>query len=236
MTVSNAEIKKVRSLREKKFRDETSLFVVEGEKMVREALSSGWDVVAVYRREEVGDEVMGRLSALSTPSPVLAVVRQKASAGFEGPRPGLCLALDSVRDPGNLGTIVRLADWFGVDTVFASRDTVELYNPKVIQSSMGSIFRKNIVYCDLEEVCRSYRASGRKVCGTFLDGSDIYLTPLDGDALVIMGNEANGISARIGALADVRLNIPCFAPAGASPESLNVAVATAVVMSEFRRR
>jgi len=236
MTVSNAEIKKVRSLREKKFRDESSLFVVEGEKMVREALASGWEVVSVYRREEVGDEVMQRLSLLATASPVLAVVRQKESSVFDGPRPGLCLALDSVRDPGNLGTIVRLADWFGVDTIFASRDTVELYNPKVIQSSMGSIFRKRVVYCDLEQVCRIYLDSGRKVCGTFLNGSDIYTASLDADSLVVMGNESNGVSDRIGSLCNQRLTIPCFAPGGSAPESLNVAVASAVVMSEFRRR
>ena len=236
MTVSNAEIKKVRSLREKKFRDETRLFVVEGEKMVREALGSGWDVVSVYRRETVGEEAMERMSSLSSPSPVLAVVRQKETEGFRGPRPGLCLALDAIRDPGNLGTIIRLADWFGVDTIFASPDTVELYNPKVIQSSMGSVFRKNVIYCDLTQVCRSYREAGRKVCGTFLGGSDIYRADLDGDALVVMGNEANGISGPVGALADMRLTIPCFAPDGAAPESLNVAVATAVVMSEFRRR
>lgn len=236
MTVSNAEIKKVRSLKEKKFRDESSLFVVEGEKMVREALASGWDVVSVYRRDEVGEETMGRLSALSSPSPVLAVVRQKESPAFEGPGEGLCLALDSVRDPGNLGTIIRLADWFGVETIFASTDTVELYNPKVIQASMGSVFRKKVVYCDLKEVCRAYSAAGRDICGTFLDGENIYGTGLKTGSLVVMGNEANGISPEIAALATRRLNIPCFAPEGSAPESLNVAIATAVVMSEFRRR
>ena len=129
MSISKNELRQVRSLAQKKFRDESGRFVVEGEKMVSEALASGFEVVSVYRRDEIGEEAMARLSMLSSPSPVLAVVRQPAPVPFH-PSKGLFLALDGIRDPGNLGTILRVADWFGIDGVVASPDTVELYNPK----------------------------------------------------------------------------------------------------------
>ena len=140
MSITQAEIKQIRSLREKKYRDALALFVVEGEKLVQEALDSDFEVVRVLRREEVGESVMERISQLSTPSPVLAVVArpQPAVPPLEHE---LYLALDGVRDPGNLGTILRIADWFGVRTVFLSEDCVEPYNPKAIQASMGSIFQ-----------------------------------------------------------------------------------------------
>ena len=231
--ITQAEIKRIRSLREKKYRDETGLFVVEGEKMVREALSSGFEVVRVLRREEVGEEVMARLSQLSSPSPVLAVVRRPELAQ-DVAETGLCLALDGIRDPGNLGTIVRLADWFGVETVFLSDDCVELFNPKVIQASMGSVFRVRVVTADLVALCRRFREAGRGVFGTFLDGKDIYRQALPAEGLVVMGNEAAGIRPEVAVQVDVRLLIPSFGRSGA--ESLNVAAATAVTLSEFRRR
>lgn len=232
--LSANEIKTIRSLREKKFRDSFGLFTVEGEKMVSEALASGMEVVQVIRRDEVGEAVMGRLSSLSTPPPVMAVVRQG-----EAPRPGkpsgLCLALDSIRDPGNLGTILRIADWFGIDTVYASPDTVEVFNPKVIQASMGSVFRKRPVYCDLPSLCESFTLSGLEVFGTFLEGDSIYNAELPSQGLIIMGNESEGISGVVAGKVGRRITIPRFgSPDGA--ESLNVAVATAVTLSEFRRR
>ena len=232
-TVSNNEIKELRSLREKKYRDSLGLFVVEGEKMVAEAMESGLEVMSVYRRDEVGDKVMERISSLTTPSPVLAVVRRPAPAV---PSPGgLCLALDAVRDPGNLGTIMRIADWFGIDAIYASRDTVEAFNPKVIQASMGAVFRKQIIYCGLPELCRTFRAAGFQVFGTFLDGEDIYTCTLPSEGLIVMGNEADGVSVEVAAEASRRLTIPSFAK-GRGAESLNVAVAAAVTVSEFRRR
>ena len=215
--LTNAEIKRVRSLREKKFRDEFGQFVVEGEKMVEEALTSGFRVNAVYRMDEVGAEAMERMSQLSSPSPVLAV------------------GLDSVRDPGNMGTILRLADWFGVSTVFASPDSVEIFNPKVVQASMGSVFRVHAVYSDLPDICRRFRAADMPVYGTFLDGDDIESLGLSSEGLVIMGNEANGISAEVAKFVSSRLFIPSFAK-GRTAESLNVAAATAITLSEFRRR
>ena len=233
MNITQAEIKQIRSLREKKFRDAYGLFVVEGEKMVQEALLSGFEVVRVWRREEIGDAAMERISQLSSPSPVLAVVSRPEPEGIVLPR-SLCLGLDGIRDPGNLGTILRIADWFGVETVFASDDCVDLYNPKVIQSSMGSIFRVRVVTADLPDLARRFRAAGMRVYGTFLDGNDLYRETLRPEGLVVMGNEAAGIRPEVAAEVDARLLIPSFGRSGA--ESLNVAAATAVTLSEFRRR
>ncbi len=233
MSITQAEIKRIRSLREKKFRDAYGLFVVEGEKMVQEALHSGFRVEGVWRREEIGDAAMERISQLSTPSPVLAVVARPEPAGPVLER-CLCLALDGVRDPGNLGTIIRTADWFGVRTVYVSGDCAEAYNPKVIQASMGSIFRVRVVETELPALCGLFREAGMPVYGTFLDGRDLYAEPLSGEGLVVMGNEASGIRPEVAALVDRRLLIP--AAPGSGAESLNVASATAVVLSEFRRR
>lgn len=232
MEITHNEIKFVRSLQQKKFREESGLFVVEGEKMVQEALASGFKVEKVYRREDVGDKAMERLSAMSSPSPVVALVRMhKWPAAKE--QKGLCLALDSVRDPGNLGTILRIADWFGIDCIFASPDSADVYNPKVVQASMGAIFRKPLIYCDLPSLCESWTLAGKKVFGTFLDGADIYKSELPAEGLIVMGNEANGISAEVAAKVSDRITIPSF---GGGAESLNVAIATAVTVSEFRRR
>lgn len=235
--ITNADIKLIRSLRDKKYRQQYGLFVVEGDKMVQEALSSPMEVVNVYRKGEIGENAMSRISSLDTPSPSLAVIRipeRDSSRAYEI-RDGLYLALDSVRDPGNLGTIIRLADWFGIDGIYASEDTVDVFNPKTIQSTMGAVFRKSVIYCDLVRVCEAFRASGRPVYGTFLDGENIYGADLRPDALIVMGNESNGISAPVAGKVSSRLHIPSFAE-GATAESLNVAIATAVTVSEFRRR
>ena len=231
--MTQAEIKQIRSLSEKKFRDATGLFVVEGEKLVQEALASGFKVERVLRREDIGDAVMARISQLSSPSPVLAVVARPEPAA-DGPVGGLCLALDGIRDPGNLGTILRIADWFGVETVYLSSDCVEPFNPKVIQASMGSIFRVRFETVDLPALARRFREAGLPVYGTFLDGKDLYREALRPEGLVVMGNEANGIRPAVAAEVDARLTIPAFGRSGA--ESLNVAAATAVTLSEFRRR
>ena len=229
-TLSSKDIKLIRSLREKKYRDELGLFIVEGEKMVAEAASSGLQTVMTVRRDEVEESVMERISTCSSPSPVLAVVRKPAPSSH--PASGLCLALDSVRDPGNMGTILRLADWFGVDCIFASPDSVEIFNPKVVQASMGAIFRKKLIYCDIAAKCEEFRAAGLEVFGTFLKGENIYKTDLPAEGLVVMGNEANGISDAVAANCSRRLTIPSF---GGGAESLNVSIAAAVVVSEFKR-
>lgn len=229
-------IRTIRSLKEKKFRDETGLFVVEGEKLVREALESSFKVVQLFRKEEIGEAAMQRISLLSTASSVLALVempREEESLA-EMKKGGLYLALDAIRDPGNMGTILRIADWYGIDTVFASADSVDVFNPKVVQSTMGAIFRVPFRYCDIAGLCRTENAA---VFGTFLSGENIYGADLEysGPGIIVIGNEANGISDEVASLCGRRLTIPSFAK-GQGSESLNAAVATAITVSEFRRR
>ena len=239
MSISKNELRQVRSLAQKKFRDESGLFVVEGEKMVSEALASGFEVVSVYRRDEIGEEAMARLSMLSSPSPVLAVVQQPAPVPFF-PSKGLFLALDSIRDPGNLGTILRVADWFGIDGVVASPDTVELYNPKVVQATMGAIFRVPFHRMDIAELCRKVVAGGGHVYGTFLNGENMYTKALDcgleAPSVIVIGNESNGISPEVAACVSDRLFIPPYPADDPGSESLNAAIATAITVAEFRRR
>ena len=158
--ISKLEIKDIKSLGQKKFRDEKKLFVVEGEKLVEEALRSGFDIVGHYRIEDIGETAMARISQLTHPSPALAVVRQPAPAPFDIQPDELVLALDGIRDPGNLGTILRIADWFGIHQILASEDTVEVYNPKVVQATMGAIFRVKINYCNLNRVIGDCVAAG----------------------------------------------------------------------------
>ena len=240
-SISNAQIKLIKSLSSKKFRDQYGLFTVEGEKLVSEAERSGFEVVERYRREEIGEQTMARISALSSPSPALAVVRKPSAPPFPGtPGRGLFLALDSVRDPGNLGTILRIADWFGIDGVFASPDTVDPYNPKVVQASMGAIFRVKFQYIDLLSFAHDVLQQNGKLYGTFLNGTNLYETALDTGhekpSVIVMGNESEGISSALASCIDRRLYIPPYPPDDPGSESLNVAIATAVTVAEFRRR
>lgn len=247
-SISNNEIKRIRSLQQKKFRDESGLFVVEGEKMVAEALASAFSVEEVYKRDEIGEEAMKRISSLSTPSPVLALVRKPSdiapdSLGYFDSmlsEPGFYIGLDSIRDPGNLGTIIRIADWFGADAVFASHDTVDIFNPKTVQATMGAIFRVKFHYVSMPGISDMILSHGGKVYGTFLDGENIYKRKLDTGAdcpvMVVTGNESEGISDEVGSLVSDRLFIPPFPADVRGSESLNAAVATAITVAEFRRR
>lgn len=244
--VSNNEIKFVKSLSHKKFRDENDLFVVEGEKMVEEAVRSSFEVRRIYRSEEIGYTAMERMSLLSSPSPALALVKKPDDMTinkFEEdslPSKGLFLALDGIRDPGNLGTIIRIADWFGIDVVYASPDTVDIFNPKVVQSTMGAIFRVKFHYCDICGYCGAVAAAGGNVYGTFLDGEDMYAkelaTGMVSPSVIVIGNEAKGISAEVGKFVTDRLFIPSWPRDERGSESLNAAVATAITIAEFRRR
>jgi TrmH family RNA methyltransferase len=246
--ISNNEIKRVKALQQKKFRDETGLFTVEGEKMVDEAVASPFKVENIYRREDIGEDAMKRISALSSPSPVLAVVRKPEDIYINDvskltsllSKGGLYLALDTIRDPGNLGTILRIADWFGIDAVFATKDTVDVFNPKVVQATMGAIFRVKMHYVDLPALSDVVLTSGGKIFGTFLDGLNIYSRPLDnGDdapVLIVIGNESEGISPVMAKLVTDRLYIPPYPADDPGSESLNAAVATALTVAEFRRR
>ncbi|MBR5661196.1 MAG: RNA methyltransferase [Bacteroidales bacterium] len=244
--VSNNEIKFVKSLEQKKFRDSNGMFVVEGEKMVEEALNSSFEVFRYYRISEVGFTAMSRMTFLASPSPALAVLRKPVDieiqdlSYFSLPESGLFLALDGIRDPGNLGTILRIADWFGIDAVFASRDTVDIFNPKVVQATMGAIFRVKFHYCDIARLSRFIVLSGGDAYGTFLDGSDIYQKELNTGnktkSLIVIGNESNGISQEVAATLTERLLIPSYPENDRGSESLNAAVATAITVAEFRRR
>lgn len=248
MSISANEIKRVRSLSDKKFRDRYGLFCVEGEKMVNEALRSGFDVETVYRKDEIGEEQMSRISSLSSPSPALAVVRKPQDINLSSDaalssalgRSGLYLALDTIRDPGNLGTILRVADWFGIDAVFAAPDTVDVFNPKVVQATMGAIFRVKFHYAEIPALCRAAVSAGGNVYGTFLDGSDMYVKQLntgkDSPSVIVIGNESNGISDKVAGLVSDRLYIPPYPKNDTGSESLNAAVATAITVAEFRRR
>lgn len=247
-SISNNEIKRLKSLQQKKFRDEYGLFTVEGEKMVDEAVESRFKVENIYRRDEIGEEAMKRISSLASPSPAFAVLRKPADAyvddlasllgEFSGK--GLFLGLDSIRDPGNLGTILRIADWFGIDAVFATRDTVDVFNPKVVQATMGAIFRVRMHYVDLPEMAQNILSAGGKVYGTFLDGMNMYERKLDTGAdapvMIVIGNESEGISSEMGSLVSDRLYIPPYPAGDSGSESLNAAIATAVTVAEFRRR
>jgi len=228
-----AEIKYVKSLSQKKFRDQYGVFVVEGEKLVQEAVRSGFELESIYRVEEIGEKAMERITSLASPSPVLAVVK-KPERKLVKPAKGLYLALDGIRDPGNLGTILRIADWFGIDAVYASADTVELYNPKVVQATMGAIFRVPFYTADIPSLCKDFDG---KVYGTFLDGENMYGKELETKgAIIVIGNEANGISKETAASVSDRLYIPPYPADDSGSESLNAAVATAITVAEFRRR
>lgn len=245
--LSNNEIKKIKSLQQKKFRDEYGLFIAEGEKMVKEAADSPFLVEQIYRKEEISENVMKKISALANPSPALAVIRKPADIILDSSDlnnvikdKGLYLALDSMRDPGNLGTVLRVADWFGIDAVFASMDTVDIFNPKVVQATMGAVFRVRFHYADLIEVAQVVKGKGGNVYGTFLDGDNIYSNDLktgaDSPSLVVIGNESDGISHMMAANVTDRLYIPPYPQDSPGSESLNAAIATAITIAEFRRR
>lgn len=247
-SISNNEIKKVKSLQQKKFRDEEGLFIAEGDKMLEEAERSRFHVECVYRRDSIGEEAMKRISALASPSPVLAVIRKPSDAYVDDisslkaliSEGGLFLALDTIRDPGNLGTIIRIADWFGIKAIFAAKDTVDVFNPKVVQATMGAVFRVRLHYVDLPELTGMMTGLGGKVYGTFLDGNNMYGRDLDTGAdkpvMIVIGNESEGISAAMEALVTDRLYIPPYPVDSPGSESLNAAIATAITVAEFRRR
>ena len=244
--LSNNEVKFLKSLQLKKFRDQYGLFTVEGDKMVEEALASGFDVVDIYRREDIGEDMMKKISSLSSPSPVLATVRKpideklQTTSGISLYDKGLYLGLDSIRDPGNLGTILRIADWFGIDAVFATSDTVDVFNPKTVQATMGAIFRVKYHSCLLPSVAEDFLSRGGKVYGTFLDGLNIYSRELctggESPVMIVIGNESEGIGDAMERIVSDKLFIPPFPESRRGSESLNAAVATAVTIAEFRRR
>jgi TrmH family RNA methyltransferase len=254
--ISKKQLQYIRSLRLKKFREAGRQYVAEGTKLVLEMVTGPFRVAGIYATadwlktyrdkiphgitaEEVSEPDMARISSLSTPSPVLAVIDMPQTTLKDLPvKEGITLVLDDIQDPGNLGTIIRIADWFGIGRIICSPGTVELYNPKVIQSTMGSIKRVQVIYADLGPFLEG-RAGNTKIYGTFLEGENIYSAQLPKSAIIVIGNEANGISPKVGKWVSDKITIPVFRYSEdehGHAESLNAAVATAVVCSEFRRR
>ena len=250
MTLSKNKIKYIHSLELKKNRKAEHVFLAEGPKLVGDLLGhfpcrflagtaewfSSAPSIQAEEMVEVTEEELARASLLKTPQQVLGVFGQRDEAMDPAILShSLCLALDGVQDPGNLGTIVRLADWFGIEHIFCSPDTVDIYNPKTIQATMGGIARVKLHYTSLPEMITNLDIS-IPVYGTFLDGKDMYKQPLSGNGLIVMGNEGKGISPEVSALINRKLYIP-NSPAGRdTSESLNVAIATAIVCAEFRRQ
>ncbi len=234
MIPTKADIKLIKSLDKKKNRDSLSMFIVEGEKLVEEAEKSGINIIRKFPRSEIGTDTMSRISNLSSPPPILAIAAKPFSKPFETPQKGkFYLALDSVKDPGNAGTIIRLAEWFGAEAIFMSPDCVDIFNPKCIQSSMGSTFRMKTYIIDIKELIMMSKKH-TQVYGAFLDGSNIYKTDFSNGGVVVLGSESHGISNETEQLIENRITIPSFANSG-SIDSLNVAMATAVICSEIRR-
>jgi len=238
------EIKLIRSLAEKKNRRREGLFVAEGPKVVGDLMerlqpkalfaTKEWTAQHGTAAKEISDDELRRASLLQHPQQVIGLFPlpddQPATLP---PTDELSIALDGVQDPGNVGTIIRLADWFGIRRIYCSPDTADAYNPKVVQATMGSLARVHIYYIGLPALLSEYKGD---VYGTFLDGDDIYQTELGAGGLIVMGNEGNGISTEVGSMVSRRLLIPRFNAEADKAESLNVAIATAITCSEFRRR
>lgn len=247
--LSKNKIKFIRSLEQKKFRKESCAFLAEGNKLVADlsghfrcklvVATSSWLEAHKYIHAdetiEATKDELSRASLLKTPQDVLAVFEIPSySTDKEIPTKELCLALDDVQDPGNLGTIIRIADWFGITNIYCSKGTVDAFSPKTVQATMGALSRVKLHYCDLKELILELKDT--PVFGTFLDGEDLYKKDLSSNGLIVMGNEGNGISKEISELISQKLLIPNYPQGVETSESLNVAVATAIVCSEFRRR
>ena len=239
--LSKNQIKLITSLQQKKYRFANQLFFAEGIKVIQELVASNFELVNLYttvddfknvtnaQKTIIPDSDLKKISALASPNTCLAVFKIPTEKKII--ETGLILALDSIRDPGNLGTILRLCDWFGIDQLICSKDAVDIYNPKVVQATMGSIARVNVNYIDLESFVSKTKLA---VFGTFMDGNNIYKEELPREGIIIMGNEANGISPEIEKLIKNRLAIPRFGTIQKT-ESLNVTTAAAIVLNEFRR-
>lgn len=248
MSLSKNKIKYIQSLKDKKHRNQNGTFVAEGEKLVFDLLRNtkcqliaGTSEIINKIPNSLADEFiisssdeLKKATLLKTPPPVIGVFYKpnvlKKDINFSK---GIHLILDNIQDPGNLGTIIRISDWFGINTIVCSLDTADIFNPKVVQSTMGAISRVKVIYTDIREFIEENNVV--PVYGTFLEGNNIYNESLPSDAFIVMGNEGKGISTNIENLISNKLFIPNYPIDKATSESLNVAVATAIICSEFRR-
>lgn len=257
--ISSSQSKLIRSLQKKKFRQQHRLFLVEGEKLVGELLEGNFEKQFHIRElfatpdwfelhaslnhakaakiTEVTTAELKKVSNQVSPQPVMALVsvpedRFRVEDLLHQP----VLAFESIRDPGNLGTIMRTADWFGIRHIVCTPDSADLYNPKVVQSTMGAIFRVHVHYQNLETMLNRREMQAKTVFGTFTEGENLYHASLDPDPIILFGNESHGLSGRLTPFIRRRISIPSFSERGSGPESLNVAASVAVVCSELRRR
>ena len=239
MSLSKNHIKLITSLSQKKYRQKHQLFIVEGVKVVQEFLSSSYELEILFSTEndfsftnkfiKVSDQELKKISGLKNPNKVLAIF--KIPNQINPIMGGLILALDSINDPGNLGTIIRLCDWFGIEQLVCSNETVDCFNSKVVQASMGSLTRVAVSYLDLKKYLQN---ASVPIFIADMDGLNVYKTKLPDSALLVLGNEANGISDEIKQLVTSKITIPRYG-AFQQTESLNVATASAILLSEFRR-
>ncbi len=231
--ISKAQVKQIRSLQQKKYRDELGLFVAEGEKCVNE-LAKSFELVTLVREGENATRTeIEQMSGLRTPQGVIGVFKKPSAVSHQPSVSGdLILALDGIQDPGNLGTIIRTCDWFGVHEIVCSADTADCYNPKVVQATMGALARVRIHYVDLPKWLAEYEGL---IYGTLLNGENMYEKPLQKSGIIIMGNEGNGISKEVRQYVNRPILIPSYPKNAETSESLNVSIATAIVLAEFRR-
>ena len=245
--MTKAEIQFVRSLADKRMRDSEGLFIDEGDKLVEEIIASGLNIRNLYTTNKglglrgatlIERSEMERISQLKSANTTLAVVEQpRYKLDERALRDTLILALDGVQNPGNMGTIICLADWFGIKDVLCSTECADCYNPKVVQATMGAILRVRVHYVDdLAKLLNRLNSSGMPIYGTLLDGQNIYTKQLSTNGVIVMGNEGNGIGNECGRHITERLLIPNYPMGRETSESLNVSVATAIICSEFRRR
>ena len=240
------QAKLIKSLREKKNRIETGLFIVEGEKSVSELLNSDFEIDFILTTTEffdkTGDKIreksksyeivnqfeLEKVGTFTTNDSALAVVKQKVNKPFDIKKGEIVLALDEIKDPGNLGTIVRIADWYGIKNIVASKETVDFYNPKVITATKGSFARLNMFYTDLNNFLSTQKLP---ILGAFLDGENIHKIKFPTGGIIVMGNESNGVSKGVEKLITKKITIPAYGKA----ESLNVAIATAIILDNWKR-
>ena len=237
--VSKSQIKLITRLKQKKYRLQEGLFVAEGLKTIHEFLNSSLMLYHIFSTKSfnidvkcdtlISDDELKKISFLTTPNQALAIFEIPETQTVQSN--SLIIALDDIRDPGNLGTIIRLCDWFGIKDLVCSASTVDCYNPKVIQATMGSITRVNVSYVNLENFLKD---SKMDVFGAFMEGDNVYKTTLPNQGILVLGNEANGVSSTIKTCIDKKVCIPRFGDLQTT-ESLNVATATAILLSEFKR-
>lgn len=254
LALSKNKIKLINSLNRKKFREDEGLFFAEGDKIVDDILFSSISINTLICTPQwqkthghlapptveflnCGEEDFKKISNLKSLPSVLAVCNlPKREFNINHCKTSLTLVLDDIQDPGNMGTIIRLADWFGIETILASKNSADAFSPKVVQATMGAVCRVSVFYVDLPTVLKEIIELNIPVYGTFLDGENIYTKELTSNGVLIMGNEGKGISPEVEALVENRIHIPSFSTHESGSESLNVAIATSIACSEFKRR